>query len=140
MVVNDALFANIGVLLKDADGNVTEGAATALECTGTLLRSEPEGPADDDPAPLVDALQAMGMDRVLRPLEYFARGVVQRVDHYREFRQPCAVTSRGDRKHGVDAQYRTRDDADLHLDRAARDAATFRRRCSLKHQSSVSLE
>ncbi|MEM9031332.1 MAG: mannose-1-phosphate guanylyltransferase/mannose-6-phosphate isomerase [Pseudomonadota bacterium] len=28
----------------DSDGNVAEGAATALDCSGTLLRSEPDGP------------------------------------------------------------------------------------------------
>jgi mannose-1-phosphate guanylyltransferase/mannose-6-phosphate isomerase len=37
----EAVWSEAG---PDSAGNVTEGAATALDCSGTLLRSEPEGP------------------------------------------------------------------------------------------------
>ena len=37
----DAVWQEAG---PDGDGNVSEGAATAIDCSGTLLRSEPEGP------------------------------------------------------------------------------------------------
>jgi mannose-1-phosphate guanylyltransferase/mannose-6-phosphate isomerase len=37
----EAVWQNAG---PDAEGNVTEGAATQIDCSGSYLRSEPEGP------------------------------------------------------------------------------------------------